>query len=120
MMMAAGCIQAQECHTNKCPVGVATQNPRRARALDVPDKTERVQRYQQATVAEAQRIIASMGLAGPERAAPRRCCIAGSTTTTTRTYAELYDWLEPGQLLDRARRADWAADWAAASADSFR
>src|SRR5699024_5979977 len=34
MMMAVGCIQAQKCHTGKCPVGVATQNPRRARAVD--------------------------------------------------------------------------------------
>ena len=50
MMMAVGCIQAQRCHTNNCPVGVATQDPRRARALDVADKTERVHRYQQATV----------------------------------------------------------------------
>ena len=27
-MMAIGCIQAQKCHTDHCPVGVATQNPR--------------------------------------------------------------------------------------------
>ena len=39
MMMAVGCIQAQRCHTNTCPVGVATQDPKRARALDVADKT---------------------------------------------------------------------------------
>ena len=51
MMMAVGCIQAQVCHTNKCPVGVTTQDPRRARALDVADKTPRVQRFQEATVA---------------------------------------------------------------------
>ena len=41
MMMAIGCIQAQKCHTGKCPVGVATQDPWRARALDVPSKAER-------------------------------------------------------------------------------
>lgn len=35
MMMAIGCIQAQQCHTDKCPVGVATQSRRRQRALDV-------------------------------------------------------------------------------------
>jgi NADH-quinone oxidoreductase subunit M len=43
---------------------VATQDPARSRALDVPDKAERVHRYQRATVAEAQRLIASMGLPG--------------------------------------------------------
>ena len=67
MMMAVGCIQSQRCHTNQCPVGVATQDPKRSRALDIPDKTERVHRYQNATVAEAQRIIASMGLLVPAR-----------------------------------------------------
>ena len=44
MMMATGCIQAQLCHTGRCPVGVATQNPRRARALDVGDKSIRVRK----------------------------------------------------------------------------
>ncbi len=55
MMMAVGCIQSQRCHTNHCPVGVATQDPRRARALDVADKSERVFNYQEATVAQAMR-----------------------------------------------------------------
>lgn len=117
MMMAVGCIQAQKCHTNKCPVGVTTQDPRRARALDVPDKSVRVRQFQEATVAQAQQIIASMGLAGPHELHPsmlhRRI-----DHTTTQTYEELYDWLEPRELLENAP-ASWAADWAAADPDSF-
>ena len=70
MMMAVGCIQSQRCHTNECPVGVATQDPKRSRALNIPDKTERVYRYQHATVAEAQRLIASMGLRSPAEVTP--------------------------------------------------
>ena len=31
-MFSIGCIQAQRCHTDRCPTGVATQNPRLARA----------------------------------------------------------------------------------------
>ncbi len=31
-MFAIGCIQSQSCHTNKCPTGVATQDPLRQRA----------------------------------------------------------------------------------------
>jgi glutamate synthase domain-containing protein 2 len=117
MMMAVGCIQAQMCHTNRCPVGVATQDPRRARALDVPDKSERVRRYQHATVSQAQQLIAAMGLAGPHELTPamlhRRI-----DHTTTRTYDELYDWLEFGELLSEAPE-DWAADWADADPDRF-
>jgi hypothetical protein len=70
MMMAVGGIQSQRCNTNQCPVGVATQEPKRSRALDVPDKTERVHRYQHAAVAEATRLIASMGLHSPSEVTP--------------------------------------------------
>ena len=117
MMMAIGCIQAQKCHTNKCPVGVATQDPRRARALDVADKTERVLRYQQATVAQAQRMIASLGLSGPQDLNPAML-MRRIDHVRTDSYAQLYDWLAPKQLLHEPPE-DWAADWAAASADTF-
>lgn len=117
MMMAAGCIQAQKCHTNQCPVGVATQDPRRARALDVVDKTERVFRYQQATVAQAQQVIASLGLAGPQEVHPAML-FRRIDQVRTATYAELYDWLAPGELLAEPPQG-WAGDWAAARPDTF-
>ncbi|WP_101525282.1 FMN-binding glutamate synthase family protein [Nocardioides houyundeii] len=44
-MMAVGCIQAQKCHTDHCPVGVATQNPRYTRGLDVGLKQQRLANY---------------------------------------------------------------------------
>jgi glutamate synthase domain-containing protein 2 len=117
MMMAVGCIQAQMCHTNRCPVGVATQDPRRSRALDVADKSQRVLRYQQATVAEAQRIIASMGLPGPHALGPhslnRRVDHTG-----VRSYAQLRSWLAPGELNEEPPE-EWAADWDAADPDRF-
>lgn len=40
-MFALGCIQSQSCHTDRCPTGVATQDPRRWRNLDVADKAVR-------------------------------------------------------------------------------
>jgi hypothetical protein len=44
-MLAIGCIQAQKCHTDTCPTGVATQNAWLARGL-VPDvKAVRVANY---------------------------------------------------------------------------
>jgi glutamate synthase domain-containing protein 2 len=117
MMMAAGCIQAQKCHTNQCPVGVATQDPRRARALDVADKTERVFRYQQATVAQAQQMMASLGLAGPHEVHPSML-FRRIDQVRTASYAELYDWLAPGELLAEPPQG-WAGDWAAARPDTF-
>ncbi|MEA2157404.1 MAG: hypothetical protein QOE11_3544 [Solirubrobacteraceae bacterium] len=118
MMMAAGCIQAQRCHTNTCPVGVTTQDKRRARALNVPDKTQRVHRFQQATVAQAQQIMGSMGLHGPAEIEPWMLMRRVDEATTS-SYAELYEWLEPGELL-AAPRESWAADWDRADPDSFK
>ena len=117
MMMAVGCLQSQRCHTNQCPVGVATQDPKRSRALDVPDKTERVYRYQHAAVAEAQRLIASMGLHSPAEVGPHHL-VRRVDHVTSRSYAELYEWLEPGQLLHEPPES-WQADWERADPDSF-
>ncbi len=36
-MLSVGCIQSQSCHTNQCPVGVATQDLRLQRALVVEE-----------------------------------------------------------------------------------
>jgi hypothetical protein len=37
----------------------------------------------------------------------------------SKTYADLYEWLSPGELLADAP-GRWADDWHAASADTFR
>lgn len=118
MMFAVGCIQALKCNTNHCPTGVATQDPARSRALDVPDKTTRVFNFQRATVGSAAQIVASMGLDGFAELSPamlnRR--IEGQRT---RTYAEIYEWLMPGELLEDPP-VSWLSDWIEASADEFR
>lgn len=44
-LMAIGCIQAQKCHTNHCPTGVATQNAWLSRGLDPSDKSVRLANY---------------------------------------------------------------------------
>ncbi|MFL6105398.1 MAG: FMN-binding glutamate synthase family protein [Marmoricola sp.] len=117
MMMAVGCIQAQLCHTNTCPVGVATQDPKRTRALDVPDKTERVFRYQRQCVAQAVQVMASMGVSDPAALEPwmlrRRVDEA-----RVASYAELFPHLADGELLAQAPEA-WAHDWAIADPDHF-
>lgn len=44
-MFSLGCIQALRCHTNTCPTGITTHNPRLQRGLVVEDKAERVANY---------------------------------------------------------------------------
>lgn len=117
MMMAAGCIQAQTCHTNTCPVGVATQDPKRQRALHVPSKSERVARYQHEAVEQAMQVVASMGLRSFDELRPdllRRRVDHG----TIASYADLFEHLAPGQLL-RDPPSSWDRDWSRADPDKF-
>ena len=44
-MMSIGCIQAQVCHTNRCPAGVATQNKWLQNGIHVPEKSDRLAQY---------------------------------------------------------------------------
>lgn len=44
-MMSIGCIQAQSCHTNRCPSGVATQSKWLQRGIDIPLKSDRLAQY---------------------------------------------------------------------------
>ncbi|NAS13106.1 FMN-binding glutamate synthase family protein [Poritiphilus flavus] len=44
-MMSIGCIQAQVCHTNRCPSGVATQSKWLQSGINVPLKSERLAQY---------------------------------------------------------------------------
>jgi hypothetical protein len=96
---------------------VATQDPGLARALHVPDKIDRVANFQQGTVASAAQMVASMGLDSFAELQPsmlnRRV-----DNSYTRTYAEIYEWLMPGELLEDPPEA-WLSDWIEASAEEF-
>ena len=117
MMFAIGCIQAQKCHTNTCPVGVATQDPARARALVVDDKIQRVYQYQDKTVNSARQIISSMGLDSFDQLTPRKL-FRRVDPQVTMTYHDLFEWLEHRQLLTDPPEA-WHRDWVTASAETL-
>lgn len=119
-MLAVGCIQAQTCHTNECPVGVATQDPRRFRALDVPDKSERVYRFHFNTMETLSEMIAAMGVEHPSDLAPRHISKRMGPTAVS-TYEDAYDFLSTNDLLDgNSGHKILDRGWALASADSFR
>lgn len=44
-MMSIGCIQAQVCHTNRCPAGIATQSKWLQSGIDIPLKSDRLAQY---------------------------------------------------------------------------
>lgn len=69
-MMAIGCIQAQRCHNNHCPTGVATQNPWLARGLDPANKAVRLANYVVTLRKEISRVTRACGVEHPAALAP--------------------------------------------------
>ena len=64
-MLSIGCIQAQKCHTDHCPVGVATQNPRYTRGLDPSLKSVRAANYIKTLRRDLLKVSEAVGVAHP-------------------------------------------------------
>lgn len=118
-MMAVGCIQAQSCHTNRCPVGVATQDPVRQRALDVGDKGERTYHFHRNTMETLSEIVAAAGIDHPSEFRPYHIHIALSRTNV-KNYQEAHPFLQSGELLNNCQHPDFKTHWDIASAESFQ
>lgn len=116
-MFAVGCIQSQQCHTDRCPTGVATQDPVRQRALVVPDKSARVASFHKETLKALGELIAAAGLDHPREL--RAHHFVRRLGQGTVTFAELYRTLDPGELLTGSDDPRFSEHWAVASADGF-
>ena len=66
-MFSVGCIQSQRCHTDRCPTGVATQNPRLTRGLDPTLKSVRCANHLAAVRFELERLARACGVDHPGR-----------------------------------------------------
>ena len=118
-MFALGCIQSLSCHTNRCPVGVATQDPMRQRALVVPDKAERVFNFHRNTLAALSEMVAAAGLEHPGLIGPHHL-VRRVSLTEIRMFSQLHIFLEDGELLSESHDRDfYSAAWRLARADSF-
>jgi len=98
-MFSLGCIQSLSCHTDRCPTGVTTQDPARARALVVPHKTERVYNYHRATLHALAELLAAAGLDHPQQVRSIHFSKRSSSTEVL-SFAKLYPSLRPGELVD--------------------
>ena len=117
-MFSLGCIQSLSCHTDRCPTGVATQDPVRSRALDVPLKTDRVYNYHEATLMALKELIAAAGLDHPQQIRPIHFSYR-QTGTDVRSFAQLYPALQPGELLTGTHDPRFREAWDMARAESF-
>jgi glutamate synthase domain-containing protein 2 len=69
-MLSIGCVQAQKCHTGRCPTGVATQSRWLMRGLDPTDKAARCANYVAALRAGLQQLANACGHAHPAMVGP--------------------------------------------------
>ena len=118
MMMSVGCIQSRQCNTNACPTGVATQNKRLYKALDVDDKKVRVANFHEETTHAFMELIGAMGLNNPSDLNPAHV-MRRVAQDDVRPYSEIYEYLKPGALLKDKLPKSFEAEWKLAEVDSF-
>ncbi|MNR71783.1 Glutamate synthase [NADPH] large chain [compost metagenome] len=118
-MFAVGCIQAQTCHTGRCPTGVATQDADRQRALVVPDKAERVYNFHRNTLEALKELLQAAGLQTPAQLGPRHI-VRRVASDRVEVLGNLLDFLDTGDLVEgRLRFPVFETFWPLASSQSF-
>ncbi len=118
MMFALGCIQALKCNTNKCPTGVATQDPALASGLDVTDKAVRVANFHHRTVESVLDLLGAAGLNSPEEVQSYHI-YRRTGSSEIKQLIEIYPPVEPNCLRDGDIPERWARGWKEASAERF-
>src|SRR5262249_61259464 len=104
------CIQSQSCHTDHCPTGVATQDPRRQHALFVPDKMQRVANFHRATLHELAEMTAAAGFDPPKEFKPIHISRRVSPSEGV-TFADSYPSLAEGELTAGTGNLRWKPPW---------
>ena len=119
-MFALGCIQSMSCHTDRCPTGIATQDPGRWRKLDVPDKATRVAEFHGNTLHALRDLLCAAGLEHPDQLGPEHI-LRRVSPTEVRSLAALYSFLRPGELLGGRipEHAVFKDFWQASRSDAF-
>ncbi|HXE20227.1 MAG TPA: FMN-binding glutamate synthase family protein [Castellaniella sp.] len=118
-MFAIGCIQAQVCHTGRCPTGVTTQDPKRQKALVVADKSIRVANYHANTLKALGELLGAAGLHHPGELRPHHIA-RRIPNGEVRVLSALFPDLEKGELLEgRFRNTIFRTAWPMAQAESF-
>jgi len=119
MMLALGCIQSRSCNSDRCPTGIATQNPARYRALDVDDKAQRVANYHAAMIRHLNELVAAAGLDSIEQIGPQHVNHR-QHGGDIKSFAEIYTWLQAEALLEEKLIPEsWRRDWQLADANTF-
>jgi glutamate synthase domain-containing protein 2 len=104
-MLAIGCIQAQRCHTDRCPTGVATQSRWLMRGLDPGLKSARAANYIAALRSEMLSLARACGARHPALIDPGRIEVVGERYSST-PFREVFAYDAEWPLVSAARRRE--------------
>ena len=104
MMLAVGCIQALKCNTNKCPVGVATQDKSLMRGLNIDDKARRVTNFHNETLHSFSELIGATGINKLSELSRKHINRRVSMNKVLK-YDEIFPYVEKGSLLNEKERS---------------
>jgi hypothetical protein len=85
----------------------------------VPDKAERVRRFQASTMEALAELTAAAGVTHPADIS-REQLMRRTMTGEVLSFAEVYPQLAPGSLIEGTAGGKYARQWAMADAGSFR
>lgn len=117
--LALGCIQSLLCNTNRCPVGITTQNPQLTVGLVPSDKKDRVANYHKTTI---KNFVELLGAAGMEKASElsREHIYRRISLNEMITYEELFPSIRVGSMLEKKDIPEkYKLDFSYANKDSW-
>ena len=119
-MFSLGCIQARDCSSGHCPTGIATMDPKRYRALDIPSRAERVRNFQKNTRFALKELLEAAGLTHPDQLT-RRHIVRRLSGSQIKLADQIYPKVETGALLRNEKVEDTrlASYWHRVSGASF-
>lgn len=91
-MLSIGCIQAQICHTNRCPTGVATQNKWLQSGIDPALKSERFYNYAKTLTKEILEIAIACGYEHPSEFTMEDVDVAMGDNNYTHSLGGVYGY----------------------------
>lgn len=118
MMLATGCLQTKLCNTNMCPTGITTQSKRLQYGLVVDEKKYHVANFHTNTMKSFLEMVGAPGLDNPSDLKPHHI-MRRISVEEVKTFDQIYEYLNPGQLLTSYIPESYKIYWENASPERF-
>lgn len=99
-LFSLGCIQALSCSSGNCPTGIATQDPKRQKALVVPEKSKRVYSFHHNSLHALQEVLQAAGVYHPRELKPHHINKRISANEVA-LLSSVIHFNKPGDLLNK-------------------